>query len=141
MELFSKCKRGSVDGTFRSACKMWHQQFIWMVKRNGHWIPVVWGWLPDKSLTSYKVFLTMVVDYLKEAAIPFIMEEIISDFELNIYKAIDDVLGYQVKVKGCFFHLAKAFKTKVDKSGMKNKYENDDKFKTFIKQATALHTC
>ena len=55
LKLFSKCKRGSVDGTFKSACKMWAQQFIFMVKYNKHWIPVVWGWLPDKSEVSYKV--------------------------------------------------------------------------------------
>ena len=36
------------------------------------------------------------------------------------------------------FHLAKAFKMKVDKSSMKNRYENDLKFKEFIRHATAL---
>ena len=55
LQLFAKCKRGSVDGTFKSICKMWGQLFVWMLKRNSHWIPVVWGWLPDKSLISYKV--------------------------------------------------------------------------------------
>ena len=55
LKLFSKCERGSVDGTFKSCCKMWKQQFVWMLKLNSHWIPVVWGWLPDKSEVSYKV--------------------------------------------------------------------------------------
>ena len=53
--LFSKCERGSLDGTFKSCCKLWGQQFVWMLKYNGHWIPVIWGWLPDKSEISYKV--------------------------------------------------------------------------------------
>ena len=53
--LFSKCERGSLDGTFKSCCKMWKQQFVWMLKYNHHWIPVVFGWLPDKSEISYKV--------------------------------------------------------------------------------------
>ena len=57
LNLFSRCKRGSVDGTFKSSCKMWKQQFIFMLKHNSHWIPVVWGWLPDKTETSYKVNL------------------------------------------------------------------------------------
>ena len=55
LNLFSRCKRGSVDGTFKSSCKMWKQHFIFMLKDNSHWIPVVWGWLPDKTETSYKV--------------------------------------------------------------------------------------
>ena len=55
LKLFSKCERSSVDGTFKTCCKLWKQQFVWMVKKDGHWIPVVFGWLPDKSETSYKV--------------------------------------------------------------------------------------
>ena len=55
LNLFSQSDRGSLDGTFKSCCKMWSQQFVWMLKYNHHWIPVVWGWLPDKTETSYKV--------------------------------------------------------------------------------------
>ena len=55
LNLFAKCERGSLDDTFKSCCKLWKQQFVWMVKFNHHWIPAVWGWLPDKSQISYKV--------------------------------------------------------------------------------------
>ena len=55
LKLFSLCDRGSVDGIFKSCCRMWKQQFVWMLKYNTHWIPVVWGWLPDKTEVSYKV--------------------------------------------------------------------------------------
>ena len=49
-----------VEGKYRFRlnkvdCRMWKQQFVWMLKYNTHWIPVVWGWLPDKSEVSYKV--------------------------------------------------------------------------------------
>ena len=65
------------------------------------------------------------------------MEELISDFELNIHKAIDEILP-EVDVLGCFFHLAKAFKKKVDKKEMKRHYENNPEFQKFIKQAIGL---
>ena len=32
-------KKSSVDGTFKSSCKLWTQQFIWMSKSKGFWIP------------------------------------------------------------------------------------------------------
>ena len=35
LKLFAKCIRGSLDGTFKSCCKMWGQQFVWMAKYNG----------------------------------------------------------------------------------------------------------
>ena len=97
----------------------------------------MWGWLPGKTEVSYKVFLAMVLQKLEEEGIPFNTKEVISDFELNIHKAFDDIIP-GCKILGCFFHLAKAFKIKVDKSNMKNKYENDETFQEFVKQATAL---
>ena len=35
LQLFAKSIRGSLDGTFKSCCKLWCQQFVWMVKYNG----------------------------------------------------------------------------------------------------------
>ena len=60
LKLFSECKRGSIDGTFKTSSKLWRQQFIFMVKYQGHWIPVIWGWLPDKSVASYKVSMILI---------------------------------------------------------------------------------
>lgn len=55
----------SVDGTFKSSCSLWGQQFIWMIKSKGHWIPVVWSWLPDKTEVSYKVFFLLIEKKMK----------------------------------------------------------------------------
>ena len=65
------------------------------------------------------------------------MKEIICDFELNIHKAIDEMIP-EVDILGCFFHLAKAFKEKVDKKNMKSEYDNNSEFRKFVKQCIAL---
>ena len=57
LKLFSKCERGSLDGTFKSCAKLWKQQCVFMLKSKKHWIPVVFGWLPDKTEESYKVYI------------------------------------------------------------------------------------
>ena len=64
------------------------------------------------------------------------IESVTSDFELNIMKAVDDMLS--VNILGCFFHLKKALKTKVDKKGFKNNYENDAKFRKFVNSTAAI---
>ena len=56
LKLFSKCAKSSVDGTFKSSSVLWSQQFIWMIKEKHSWIPAIWGWLPDKTEQTYKVF-------------------------------------------------------------------------------------
>ena len=43
-----------------------------------------------------------------------------------------------VDILGCFFHLAKAFKKKVDKKNMKKHYDENPEFWKFIKQAVGL---
>ena len=91
--------RSSLDGTFKSIPVLWKQLFIWMIKYEGFWIPVVWSWLPDKSEESYKVLIHMVQDKLKELNIKFNIEEIISDFEINIQKAADQLIA-GIKIPG-----------------------------------------
>ena len=71
---------------------------------------------------------------LDELGIDVNLKQIICDFELNIHKAIDGILPW-VEILGCFFHLAKAFKEKVDIKGMKRHYDKNPEFR---KQAIAL---
>ena len=107
-----------------------------MIKTRGYWIPTVWGWLPDKSITSYKVFILLIKIKMEELGFKLNVESVLCDFELNILKAIDDMLS--CKILGCFFHHKKCFHRKVDKNGLKSHYENDEYFREFINQCSAL---
>ena len=88
---------------------------------------------------STQVFFSLVLKALEDAHVSFNVKEVISDFEINIHKAIDDSLE-NVSILGCFFHFAKALRVKVDKRHMRNKYQNNEKFQEFVKLATALST-
>ena len=52
-------------------------------------------------------------------------------------KSIDDMLE-DVDILGCFFHLKKIFKTKVSKKGMKKRYEEDENFRNFVDEFSAI---
>ena len=64
------------------------------------------------------------------------VSSVISDFELNIMKSIDEMLD--ADILGCFFHLKKIFKEKVDKKGFKSRYEKDMKFRKFINECSSI---
>ena len=64
------------------------------------------------------------------------IDSVSSDFELNILKAVDDIL--QVGILGCFFHLKKVFKRKSDKKGFRTRYEKDEKFKSFTNSCGSI---
>ena len=100
----------------------------------GYWLPVVWGWLPDKAELSYKVLILMVQQKCEELGWKLDVSSVISDFELNIMKSIDEMLD--ADILGCFFHLKKIFKEKVDKKGFKSRYEKDMKFRKFINECS-----
>ena len=132
----SRNLKSSVDGTFKSSCSLWKQQFIWMVKDTGYWVPVVFGWLPDKSGTSYKVFFHMVQEKMRELGLELKVKSVLSDFELNILKSVDMML--QCPILGCFFHHKKCFQRRVDRKGLKTRYENDEHFRRFINETSAI---
>ena len=53
----------------------------------------------------------MVLERLKEWNIPFNVEELIVDFEINIHKSIDEILP-NVAILECFSILQKSLKQK-----------------------------
>ena len=55
LKLFTKSTKESLDGIFKSSCRQWKQQFIFMLKVCKHWIPILWGWLRDKTDAFYGV--------------------------------------------------------------------------------------
>ena len=57
--------------------------------------------------------MLMVLAKLEELKIPFYVAAVISDFELNIVKSVDELL--EVDVEGCFFHFTSCLMNKVDK--------------------------
>ena len=132
----AKNLKSSVDGTFKSSCSLWGQQFIWMVKRKGYWTPVVWGWLPDKTDISYRVFFLLIQQEMEKRGLQLKVESVICDYELNILKALDVMLTCDIL--GCFFHLKKCFQRRVDRKGLKTRYEQDEFFRRFINECSAL---
>jgi hypothetical protein len=107
-----------------------------MVKQRGYWVPVCWGWLPDKTDISYKVFFLLIMEALEKEGLKIDINSVTSDFELNIMKAIDGML--QVDIEGCFFHLKKVFQDKVSKKGMGTRYEKDKKFRNFVNDCASI---
>ena len=64
LKQLTKNKKTSVDGTFKSSCRLWKQMFVWMVKQNGYWTSVVWGWLPDKKLAIFLIVVNVLISVL-----------------------------------------------------------------------------
>ena len=57
---------------------------------------MVWGWLPDKTDTSYKIFFLLVQKEMKKLGLQLDVKSILCDFELNIMKSL--VVFFTLKI-------------------------------------------
>ena len=115
--LLTLCLRGSIDGTFRSVTKLWRQILILMVEYNGLFIPIAFGWLPDKSAISYYVFMWLLLKCFKdnENAIAAIygrrglrLRKLKCDFEPALH------IGFEsFHLSGCYFHFSQVISNQV----------------------------
>ena len=70
--------------------------------------------------------MLMVLAKLEELKITFDVAAVISDFELDIVKSVDNML--EVDVEGCFFHFTSCLKNKVDKKLSKDTLVQRDSY-------------
>ena len=76
----------------------------------------MWGWLPDKMETSYKVFFLLIEKKLKTIGLNLKVESVISDFEMKILKSVDEML--QCPILGCSSISKSAFKEELIEMGL-----------------------
>ena len=127
--LLSVSKKGSVDGTFKSSARDWYQLFILCVEYRGKFIPVAFGWLPDKKPISYFTFIVLVLLAFKEKENEILemygkselkLRKIKCDYEVAIHKGLD-----MFTLSGCYFHFSQAIWRKVMMSGLYVAYMQD----------------
>ena len=141
--LLAVCKYGSVDGTFQSSTKKWKQLFVFMVNFNGAFLPIAFGWLPDKSVISYHVFLELLLRKFKQEnkAIEELygreglkLRKIKLDFDLDIHRAFEPLF----KLRGCYFHLSQEAWRQVQSGGVVTAYMADKEFRNFVRSVVPL---
>ena len=84
-------------------------------------VPVMFALLPDKRQTTYEDMFGIIKDCLNSRHLELSAEWFMSDFEVGIRNGFS--LHFpEVTVKGCHFHMAKAFWKRVVNKGFKTVY-------------------
>ena len=128
------------DGTFRVTPSLWYQTFIISAEVDeAVFVPVMFALLPDKRQTTYEDMFGIIKDCLNSRSAELFM----SDFEVGIRNGFS--LHFpEVAVKGCHFHMAKAFWKRVVNKGFKTVYsdsKNHPKFGGFIRACIGIAYC
>ena len=93
LESFARAKTVSSDGTFKIAYKkLWSQIMIIAAEvSNGIWVPVIFGYLPDKTFAAYLIFFGLAMQCLTELNKTLSAQSFMCDFEKGIRKAVMEI--------------------------------------------------
>lgn len=115
-----------LDGTFNFCTKFFTQLFTLHCLMNGHYVPVVFCLLPNKTKETYVLLFNSVICKCKELGLTFHPDKVVADFEIAIHEAIKSVWSEGVVLLGCRFHLGQAWFRKLQNLGLASVYKNRD---------------
>jgi len=114
MEFMTTCTDFFGDGTFEYAPKYFVQLYTIHCFKNGHYVPVVYFFLNDKSKETYSDMWKFIVDLcFKMTNRVLDITNLHLDFELGAHTAAVEMFP-RVNIIGCRFHLGQAWWRKVN---------------------------
>jgi hypothetical protein len=121
LTFLSSCTTLYMDGTFDYAPKHFVQMFTIHGIKNGHYVPLVFCLLPNKSKESYSKTFDIIKSKCTMLRLNFEPREVVVDFEESIHKAVREMWP-NVKLIGCRFHLSQSWIRKIKKLGLISEY-------------------
>lgn len=114
-----------VDGTFRCCTKYFCQLFTVHALNNGHYYPIAYFLLPNKTFESYQNAFNGLIEQCNTFNFSFKPDVIFVDFETSIHKAIR-LTWPLATIKGCRFHLGQSWWRKIQSLGLCTDYKDKD---------------
>ncbi|KAM7315741.1 uncharacterized protein ISCGN_005524 [Ixodes scapularis] len=121
------------DGTFKVTPEQFYQLYTAHAVVNGVVVPMVYGLLPNKSETTYRRFVDVLLSHVGTHCV----EVVYTDFEIAAINAIK-AMAPSARIQGCFFHLSQSVYRKVCSSGLQSRYNADEEFAVKMRMLPAL---
>ena len=147
--ILQNCSKLSCDGTFKVMSRLWSQLFIVMGFFGGTWLPLVFGYLPGKTILDYETFFTLLTDLMNKChgvgSNNMQCKKLLCDFEKAIHKGADNVLNKKLrlgmKIKGCFFHYSSVLWKIIQKTGGVKKYIANKSMRKMVRCCVGFAHC
>lgn len=115
-----------VDGTLKTAPKLFYQLFVIHAQVYDHVFPLIYCVTTKKNQSTYTTIFRQLVEHANAIGITLNQTRIVCDFEPGLINAITEVFPH-VAIGGCLFHLTSAvYKYGVQKCGLKTLYREDE---------------
>lgn len=120
------------DGTFSITPVLFYQLYTIHIVVNNKDLPLVYGFLPNKTQATYIKFFRMIKSFISKDPI-----SVNVDFEKSVFNGIKKVF-VNTHIYGCYFHLTQNFWRKMTKLGMLEKYYSSSECKNGFLMLKAL---
>ncbi|XP_022162593.1 uncharacterized protein LOC111028312 [Myzus persicae] len=127
-----------MDGNFSMAPLIFQQLYVIRVKVHSVFITAAFILLKNKTESSYEEMLKIIIHKFAERNL-FPDPQIINvDFEKAVINAIKTVIGEDVQIQGCFFHLCQSTHRKIQQLGLEQLYRSNEEFAHFCGMLDSL---
>jgi hypothetical protein len=111
LQLLSKSKVWSGDGTFSITPSPFYQVYTILAEVGNRSYPVVYGFLPGKSSAVYLHFFAAIFEKLPSFHLK--LKRFLVDFETSVISEFTQVVGSGVTVSGCLVHFRRSLRKKI----------------------------
>lgn len=132
LKQLSEAKTWFMDGTFKSAPALFKQIYIIRVPLVTSAISCVYAFLQKKTEDTYEELFSEISALAADMDLFLDPDVVVTDFEMAVSNAINNVLGPQVNTKYCFFHLTQSTWRKVQKLGLTELYRANPEVRHFV---------
>ena len=126
-----------MDGTFKSAPRLFRQLFTLHGLYRDHFVALVYCLLPDKASTTYYRTLETLKREMAVRGLVFNPPEVMSDFEHSLLTTVPLLLP-TTRLRGCYFHHTQCIWRWVQQNGLVVDYKEDDRIRDFVRKLMAL---
>ncbi|CAF1015846.1 unnamed protein product [Adineta ricciae] len=138
LEILSASKRISSDGTFESAPKITHQNYIIMGEyKEKHPIPLCFCLCERRNYETYELIIKVLKTAIRNLNLDFQPTYWMSDFEPALTKAIKKQVP-NTHLLGCTFHYNQAIYRNIQLKGLQEAYQDVEVARQMLGQMMAL---
>ena len=133
LELLRKATNMKMDATFK-ICKEPHKQLLTIhstiytnIHPNGKTIPLFYALMSGKRTVDYVEVLKELKKFLLQGGNSIMLKDVMMDYEIGMWTAIEKVFGADVKKRGCWFHFTQAIFRRISELKLTNDYYKKDR--------------
>lgn len=114
-----------MDGTFQFCTQFFHQMFTIHGFDNGHYVPLVFNLITNKTTECYINIFKSIKQKCEEHNLTFEPKQVVIDFEYAIHNACIAVWP-NINIVGCKFHLHQSWFRKIQSLNLSGEYNNSN---------------